>query len=103
MRNRVHDLQFDQFVRQQAHGPFCPSRRSLPASDGYQPGFGVAVEDAFPRRLGLFLAGQGRLQALHTQPLANFFDRRAMAAEGFGNPLILPPRAIRVSLEQDIG
>src|SRR3990172_11977297 len=62
-----------------------------------------SIQPPWTRRLILFLALQGGLQALLDKPLTDIARRVDMRIEGLRNLLIWPIRTIRIGLQQDLG
>jgi hypothetical protein len=100
VRDRLHQVQFDQLLGQQAQRPAPPARGRVGAGQGHQVRFDFAIDLAGQSRHRLGL--QGGLQALLDEPLAEAFDGADGEGEGRGDVGIFPADGL-VGLEQRLG
>lgn len=101
----IHDLELDQLVGQERHGPPLPTGGRRRAGEGDEPGFGPTVEPRLDGRTGALLPVESRLQALLDEPRANPSDGVGAHLDGLGDALVGPGRGARagVGLEPDPG
>jgi hypothetical protein len=91
--DRVHDLQLNEFVSQQLHGPTVAAVGRLRAGQLQQTGFGDSIEFPFPAGSLLLLAVQGSLQSLLDKTLADTLDGGDADFQGLGDLGVAPGQA----------
>jgi len=97
-------LQFDQFVGQQAQGPFRLSFRGGAASQGKKVRFGLAVQFALVPACGR-LGPQGYFKTFFDKALAHTGHRGRMHLQRLTNGFIAPGRSFgaAIGLQQNAG
>jgi len=103
--DRAHHVQPHQPIGQQRERPPLAAVGGGRAGEGDEPGLGPPVELSLPARSGLRLAGQGGVQPVLDEPLADPPDGIRADLDRVGDPVVGPPRPAvgLVGLEQDAG
>jgi hypothetical protein len=103
--DRLDDLQLDELVGRQRHGPLLASVRRRRTGQGDQAGLGPAVELRRPAGLAPRLADRGRLQALLDEPPADPLAGGDADLDRLGDPAIGPGGSAGggIGLEEDAG
>jgi hypothetical protein len=97
-------VEFDDFVSEQLHGPASPAIRGLGAAEGDKTRLGLPIE--FARlRIGVGLAGEHGVAAVHDRALTDPLDCAHMSVNGAGDFAVWqrPLRAVFIGQQQNGG